>query len=137
MTDFTVHLREQGSCHAKVQGRCQKITAWNTRQSVTFPGNRCGLSSGEGRARLILTPPMSSPSTAAGRVLIVEDDPDIAHLLSHSLNRAGFGVETLTTGHEVMAAVRRQRPDLVLLDLMLPGLDGLEVCRSLRGDPLT
>jgi two-component system, OmpR family, alkaline phosphatase synthesis response regulator PhoP len=77
-----------------------------------------------------------SPATA-GRVLIVEDDLDIAHLLSHSLNRAGFGVETLSSGHEVMAAVRRQRPDLVLLDLMLPGLDGLEVCRSLRGDPLT
>ena len=77
-----------------------------------------------------------SPATA-GRVLIIEDDLDIAHLLSHSLSRAGFGVETLSTGHEVMAAVRRQRPDLVLLDLMLPGLDGLEVCRSLRGDPLT
>jgi two-component system alkaline phosphatase synthesis response regulator PhoP len=80
---------------------------------------------------------MAPSSATTARVLIVEDDPDIAHLLSHSLNRAGFGVETLSTGHEVMAAVRRQRPDLVLLDLMLPGLDGLEVCRSLRGDPLT
>jgi DNA-binding response OmpR family regulator len=78
-----------------------------------------------------------SPSSSAGRILIVEDDQDIAHLLSHSLGRAGFGVQTLSSGQEVMAAVRRHRPDLVLLDLMLPGLDGLEVCRSLRGDPLT
>ena len=90
-----------------------------------------------GQSTSILTPLMSPSSTAAGRVLIVEDDPDIAHLLSHSLKRAGFGIETLSSGQEVIAAVRRQRPDLVLLDLMLPGLDGLEVCRSLRGDPLT
>jgi DNA-binding response OmpR family regulator len=80
---------------------------------------------------------MSSPPSSASRVLIIEDDPDIAHLLEHSLVRAGFVVETLTSGHEVMASVRRLQADLVLLDLMLPGLDGLEVCRSLRADPAT
>jgi two-component system alkaline phosphatase synthesis response regulator PhoP len=80
---------------------------------------------------------MSSPPSSASRVLIIEDDPDIAHLLEHSLGRAGFVVETLTSGHEVMASVRRLQADLVLLDLMLPGLDGLEVCRSLRADPST
>ena len=71
------------------------------------------------------------------RLLVVEDDHDIAHLLSHSLGRAGFTVDLLHSGAEVQAAVKRTSPDLVLLDLMLPGLDGLEVCRALRGDPRT
>ena len=74
---------------------------------------------------------------ASQRLLVVEDDHDIAHLLSHSLGRAGFTVDLLHTGGEVHAAVRRTAPDLVLLDLMLPGLDGLEVCRALRSDPRT
>jgi len=81
---------------------------------------------------------MSGQSAApASRVLVVEDDHDIAHLLSHSLTRAGFTVDLMHSGAEVLAAVRRSLPDLVLLDLMLPGLDGLEVCRTLRGDPRT
>ena len=81
---------------------------------------------------------MSAQSAASGqRLLVVEDDHDIAHLLSHSLGRAGFLVEMLHSGAEVLPAVRRTLPDLVLLDLMLPGLNGLEVCRTLRGDPRT
>ena len=74
---------------------------------------------------------------APSRVLVVEDDRDIAHLLSHSLGRAGFTVELLHNGADVLDSVRRTSPDLVLLDLMLPGLDGLEVCRALRDDPRT
>jgi DNA-binding response OmpR family regulator len=81
---------------------------------------------------------MSSRSAPASqRVLVVEDDHDIAHLLGHSLGRAGFAVELLHSGADVQAAVRRALPDLILLDLMLPGLDGLEVCRGLRDDPRT
>jgi two-component system, OmpR family, alkaline phosphatase synthesis response regulator PhoP len=81
---------------------------------------------------------MTSGSPAAqGRLLVVEDDPDIAQLLAHSLRRAGFVVDTLGSGGEVVGAVRRLQPDLLLLDLMLPGLDGLEVCRTLRADPPT
>jgi two-component system alkaline phosphatase synthesis response regulator PhoP len=81
---------------------------------------------------------MSAQSAApALRLLVVEDDRDIAHLLSHSLGRAGFSVEILHSGAEVLPAVRKSLPDLVLLDLMLPGLDGLEICRTLRGDPRT
>ena len=74
---------------------------------------------------------------ASQRLLVVEDDHDIAHLLSHSLGRAGFLVDLLHTGAEVQATVKRTSPDLVLLDLMLPGLDGLEVCRVLRSDART
>jgi two-component system alkaline phosphatase synthesis response regulator PhoP len=71
------------------------------------------------------------------RLLVVEDDDDIANLLKHSLSRAGFSVDVLHTGGEVLSRVRAEMPDLVLLDLMLPGLDGLEICRSLRSDPRT
>jgi DNA-binding response OmpR family regulator len=73
----------------------------------------------------------------AQRILVVEDDQDIANLLEHSLTRSGFAVELLHSGSDVMPAVRAAAPDLVILDLMLPGLDGLEVCRLLRGDPRT
>jgi len=76
-------------------------------------------------------------SSQNARLLVVEDDPDISMLLAHSLGRAGFAVETLSSGTEVLAEARRRTPDLILLDLMLPGLDGLEVCRALRADPAT
>ena len=88
--------------------------------------------------RILLAPPMPGPSAAPiQRLLVVEDDRDIAHLLNHSLGRAGFVVDVLHSGAEVLPTVRRSLPDLVLLDLMLPGLDGLEICRTLRGDPRT
>jgi DNA-binding response OmpR family regulator len=80
---------------------------------------------------------MSRPASPHARLLVVEDDPDIALLLAHSLGRAGFTVDTLTTGAEVVRAVRKALPDLLLLDVMLPGIDGLEICRALRGDPST
>ena len=76
-------------------------------------------------------------SSPTARLLVVEDDADIAMLLAHSLSRAGFTVETLSSGAEVLAEARRHTPDLILLDLMLPGLDGIEVCRALRADPTT
>src|SRR5262245_14668363 len=63
-------------------------------------------------------PTMSArPPSSAARILIVEDDPDIAHLLAHSLGRAGFTIEQLTSGTEVLGRVRRSQPDLLLLDL--------------------
>src|SRR5262245_52579053 len=76
-------------------------------------------------------------SSQSTRVLVVEDDPDIALLLARSLTRAGFAVDQLSSGGEEIPALRRNLPDLLLLDLMLPGLDGLEVCRALRADPAT
>jgi two-component system alkaline phosphatase synthesis response regulator PhoP len=87
----------------------------------------------------ILLPLAMTGRSAArpSRLLVVEDDHDIANLLKHSLSRAGFTVDMLHTGSEVLGRVRAELPDLVLLDLMLPGLDGLEICRSLRSDPRT
>jgi phosphate regulon transcriptional regulator PhoB len=73
----------------------------------------------------------------AHQVLVVEDEPDIRQLLTYHLVREGFACETATTGGEALRAVRARRPDLVVLDLMLPEMDGLEVCRRLRADPAT
>jgi DNA-binding response OmpR family regulator len=71
------------------------------------------------------------------RVLVVEDDPDIAELIRHYLQRAGYVVDQLSSGGAVMPALRAQLPDLVVLDLMLPELDGLMVCQAMRSDPKT
>jgi DNA-binding response OmpR family regulator len=71
------------------------------------------------------------------RILIVEDDPDIAELIRHYLERAGYVVDRLSSGAAVMAHVRKQAPDLVILDLMLPELDGFMVCQAMRSDPST
>ena len=71
------------------------------------------------------------------RVLVVEDDKDIAELIGRYLQKAGHVVETLTTGSAVLSRVRAAPPDAIVLDLMLPGMDGLLVCQALRSDPAT
>ena len=73
----------------------------------------------------------------AERVLVVEDDQDIAELVAHHLHKAGYASEILTSGTEVMPVVRERPPALVVLDLMLPGRNGLDVCRSIRAEPRT
>ncbi len=69
-----------------------------------------------------------------GRILVAEDDPDIASLLAHYLQKAGFETSVVSSGRDVLPQVRKDPPALLLLDVMLPGLDGLEVCRALRAD---
>ena len=74
-------------------------------------------------------------TTTAGaprRILVVEDDAKIADMLCNYLQAQGWATSVLANGLQVAPEVRRQEPALVLLDLMLPGLDGLEVCRGLR-----
>lgn len=70
-------------------------------------------------------------------VLVVEDEEDIRELVSYNLTKAGLQVVGVATGEEALFAIRARRPDLVLLDLMLPGVDGLKVCEKLKGDPET
>lgn len=70
-------------------------------------------------------------------VLIVEDETDVVDLLRYNLKRAGFKVLVANSGDDGLAAVRGHRPDVVVLDLMLPGMNGLEVCRALKKDPET
>jgi DNA-binding response OmpR family regulator len=71
------------------------------------------------------------------RILVVEDDRDIADLVVHYLERAGWQAQLLTSGAEALAAAKAAPPDVIILDLMLPGMDGLEVCRALRADTTT
>jgi len=71
------------------------------------------------------------------RILVAEDDPDIASLLAHYLQRAGFEADMVASGREVLPRIKKAPPDLLLLDIMLPGLDGLEVCRAMRSDEHT
>ncbi|MCP5023170.1 MAG: response regulator transcription factor [bacterium] len=67
-------------------------------------------------------------------ILIIEDDADIVELMQYNLAKEGFQVRIARDGEAGLHEVRRHRPDLVLLDLMMPGLDGLEVCRRIRRD---
>ena len=71
------------------------------------------------------------------RVLVVDDEEDILHLVEYNLAKEGFDVTAVTTGEEALTAVREDPPDLVVLDLMLPGVDGLEVCKLLKRHPRT
>lgn len=67
-------------------------------------------------------------------ILVIEDEEDIAELIRYNLEREGYRVVHAESGERGLEIVRRQRPDLVLLDLMLPGIDGLEVCKRVRAD---
>jgi DNA-binding response OmpR family regulator len=71
------------------------------------------------------------------RILVAEDDRDIADLIAHYLRKQGWEPHVVATGDDAVAYARRHAIDLVVLDLMLPGLSGLEVCRLLRGDKTT
>ena len=75
------------------------------------------------------------PTPTGRHVLIVEDDPDILELLRFNLQQEGFSVSTAADGATALEKVKRRPPDLVVLDLALPGLSGLEVCRRLREHP--
>ena len=74
---------------------------------------------------------MSAPEA---RLLVVDDEPNIRDLLAESLRFAGFEVVTASDGLEAVAAATRERPDLVVLDVMMPGIDGFEVVRRLRAE---
>lgn len=69
------------------------------------------------------------------RILVVDDEPDILELTRFALAQEGFDVDTAANGDDALAQLRRQRPDLLVLDLMLPDQPGTEVCRKLRSDP--
>jgi DNA-binding response OmpR family regulator len=70
-------------------------------------------------------------------ILVVEDDRDIAELIVHYLDNAGHDTHRLTSGAEVMRHLRSHPVDLVVLDLMLPGLNGMSVCEAIRSDTST
>jgi len=74
---------------------------------------------------------------AKKKILVVEDEEDILELEMYNLAREGYQVAGVHTGEEALTAVRNSSPDLIVLDLMLPGMDGMEVCRRLKSSPHT
>jgi phosphate regulon transcriptional regulator PhoB len=71
------------------------------------------------------------------KILIVDDEPDIVDLVSYNLKKDGFRVTTASDGEAALHKIRKDRFDLVVLDLMLPGIQGVELCRIIRNDPKT
>lgn len=71
------------------------------------------------------------------KILIVDDEPDIVDLVSYNLKKDGFRVTTAADGEEALHKIRKDKFDLLVLDLMLPGIQGVELCRSIRSDPKT
>jgi two-component system, OmpR family, response regulator len=78
--------------------------------------------------------PTATARTVEARLLVVEDDLNIVELLAASLRYAGFEVATASDGHEALRTAREFRPDLIVLDVMMPGLDGFEVVRRLTAE---
>lgn len=78
---------------------------------------------------------MNHDPLTRGVVLVVEDEPDILEVIEHNLRREGYRVLTAEDGDTALAVLRQKRPDLLLLDLMIPGVDGIEICRRIRADP--
>lgn len=82
-------------------------------------------------------PDKKADSMAEETVLVVEDEEDIQAIISYNLQKEGFNAVCVATGEEALQSVKSRLPDIIVLDLMLPGIDGLEVCRRLKGAAAT
>jgi len=71
------------------------------------------------------------------RILVIDDEDDILDLMGYNLSREGYRVNTARTGEEAFKRIREESPDLIILDLMLPGIDGFDVCKQLKSNPRT
>ncbi|HET6350049.1 MAG TPA: response regulator [Candidatus Krumholzibacteria bacterium] len=71
------------------------------------------------------------------KIVVIEDEEDILEVIAYNLKREGYEVTTSTSGEDGLAKIERAAPDLVILDLMLPEIDGLDLCRKLKSDPVT
>jgi diguanylate cyclase (GGDEF)-like protein len=91
----------------------------------------------ERRVKDPAVPGMGEQRKKAESILVVDDDPIIARLLQIELEASGYEVKLAKTGEEAIATAQENRPDLVLLDVLMPGMDGFEVARRLRSDPRT
>ena len=80
---------------------------------------------------------MTNSKPVKRRILVVDDEPDTVELIEYNLRNAGFEVLVAYNGQEALQRARREQPDLIALELMLPEVDGLAVCKILRRDPMT
>jgi DNA-binding response OmpR family regulator len=71
------------------------------------------------------------------RILVVDDDPRLLHVVAMYLSIEGYDVDTAGNGEEGLRSLEQRRPDLVILDVMMPGIDGLEACRRIKSNPET
>ena len=71
------------------------------------------------------------------RILVVDDDPRLLHIVAMYLGIEGYDVATASNGEEGLAQVEAHKPELVILDIMMPGMDGVEACRQIKADPGT
>jgi len=86
------------------------------------------------RSELNTTPAATVGRPTTATVLLVDDEPALRDAVGYSLRREGYAVEVAEDGHRAIAAARAIQPDLIVLDVMLPGMDGLQVCRTIRGE---
>ncbi|MDA0977373.1 MAG: response regulator transcription factor [Proteobacteria bacterium] len=70
------------------------------------------------------------------KIVVIEDEPDIVEVVSYNLKREGFNVISVDRGDEGLNVIRNQSPNLIILDLMLPGMDGLSICQQVKSDPI-
>lgn len=109
----------------------QNATAFDAAlRSLDLPGPTAGL-----RSRCL--PPAEGTERRPYRVLVVDDEPNLRRLVEIHLTRAGYEVETATNGAEALESLRRRRPDLLVLDVMMPGLNGFEVLAEIKSEPET
>ena len=78
---------------------------------------------------------MTDTAPSPAKVLIVDDEPDILLSLQFLMKKAGYDVRTAKDGEQALAEVAREKPDIVLLDVMMPKLDGFSVCQRIKSDP--
>ena len=76
-----------------------------------------------------------SPHTTKKRILIVDDDPHISELVYVNLDAAGYNLDRASNGHEAIDRIAAAHPDLIILDVMMPEMDGWELCKTIRDDP--
>ena len=79
---------------------------------------------------------MTAVAAIQQKILVVDDEPDVTELLGYKLNQADFDVKVINDPLLIMGTAREFQPDLILLDIMMPELNGLQICRMLRSDPL-
>src|SRR5262245_36453885 len=90
-----------------------------------------------GRRRPTETPGAVASGATAGRALVVEDETDVAELIRYHLSREGYEVSVVASGTEALRVARETVPDLILLDIMIPQLNGWEICRRIKQEPET
>jgi len=94
-------------------------------------------SSGASVKSPLTTPPSGNGPQISYEILVVDDEDDLLELVRYTLSKAGHAIACASTGEDALKLARKQPPDLIVLDLMLPGIDGMEVCRRLKGDSKT